>query len=168
MNAKEKQVEFVKSYLKPKLREEGFSTSRLTWWKNKGDFFIVINLQNSTYNSKNELSFCFNIGVAITELIKDPFKKEATYYDTVTNLRENAYLSENRTKHKYRQNGWLGYLITDETDLIEFTEELRKDFEIDILPKLDQLNTLEDCIKFYQKFNFWGDNLKKVLEKLEK
>ena len=52
--------------------------------------------------------------------------------------------------------------------MVEFTEELRKDFEIDILPKLDQLNTLDDCLKFYQKFKFWGDNLKKVLEKLEK
>lgn len=52
MNAKEKQTEFIKGYLKPKLKDEGFGTSGQTWWKNKGDFFIVINLQNSQWNSK--------------------------------------------------------------------------------------------------------------------
>ena len=36
-----------------------------------GDFFIIINLQNSQWNSKEELSFCLNIGVALTEKLAD-------------------------------------------------------------------------------------------------
>jgi hypothetical protein len=168
MTAKENQIEFIKSYLKPKLKEEGFNTSGQTWWKNKGDFFLVINLQNSQWNSLNEISFCFNIGVALTEKLKDPQKKKASYFDIVTVLRENAYLSETRLKHKFRQNGWLGYLLTDKTDLVEFTNELKYDFENDILPKLKQLNTLDDCLTFYQRFDFWGENLRKVIENLNK
>ena len=58
MTAKDKQIEFIKTYSKPKLKEEGFRTSGQTWWKIKDDFFVVINLQNSQRNSKEELSFC--------------------------------------------------------------------------------------------------------------
>jgi len=163
MTAKEKQIEFIKVYLKPKLKEEGFSTSGQTWWKNKGDFFIVINLQNSQWNSKDRVSFCFNIGIALTERLKDPTKNKATYNDIVTNLREEAYLSEDRQKHKYRQDGWLGYLLTDKTDLADFIKELKFDFENEILPKLSRLSNLDDCLNYYKNFEVWGEILRKLV-----
>ena len=75
---KDIQKEFIKSYLKPTLKEHGYKTSAQTWWKNMGDFFIVINLQNSSLNSKEELSFCLNIGVALTEKLADKKKQKAT------------------------------------------------------------------------------------------
>lgn len=166
MNAKEKQTEFIKGYLKPKLKDEGFGTSGQTWWKNKGDFFIVINLQNSQWNSKDELSFCFNIGIALTDRLKDSAKKKATYNDIITNLRESAYLSKDRQKHKYRQDGWLGYLLTDKTDLADFTNELRFDIENEILPRLNRLNNLDDCLDYYKDFEFWGENLRKLINNM--
>ncbi len=43
MTAKDKQKEFIKIYLKPKLKEWGYHTAGQTWWKDKGDFFNVIN-----------------------------------------------------------------------------------------------------------------------------
>lgn len=61
MTAKDKQNQFIKDYLKPRLKELGFRTTGNNWWKNMDDFFIVINLQNSQWNEKNELSFCFNL-----------------------------------------------------------------------------------------------------------
>ncbi|MGJ7032559.1 DUF4304 domain-containing protein [Niabella hirudinis] len=64
MTAKDIQTDFIKTYLKPTLKEHGYKTSGQTWRKSMGDFFIVINLQNSRWNSKEELSFCLNIGVA--------------------------------------------------------------------------------------------------------
>ena len=168
MNAKEKQTEFIKDYLKPKLKAEGYGTTGQTWWKNKEEFFIVINLQNSQWNSKDKLSFCFNIGIALTKRLKDIARKKAGYNDIVTNLREDAYLSKDRQKHKYREDGWLGYLITDKTDLADFIKELKYDFEIEILPKLNRLNNLNDCLEFYKGFGFWGDHLRKLIDNMNK
>jgi len=42
MTAKELQIEFIKTYLKPTLKLHNYKTSGQTWWKNMGDFFIVI------------------------------------------------------------------------------------------------------------------------------
>jgi len=52
MTAKEKQAEFIKNYLKPILKDHGYLVSGQTWWKDKGDFFNVINLQSYSWNSK--------------------------------------------------------------------------------------------------------------------
>ena len=47
----------MKSYLKPTLKKHGYQTSGQTWWKDKGDFFNVINLQNYSWNSKESIDF---------------------------------------------------------------------------------------------------------------
>ncbi|QNR23836.1 DUF4304 domain-containing protein [Croceimicrobium hydrocarbonivorans] len=154
--------------MKPKLREEGFRTTGQTWWKIMDDFFILINLQNSQWNTKESLSFCFNVGIGLTENLKDPNKKRATYFDLATPLREGAYLSDKRDKHKYRRDASLGYLITEKTELEDFKNELRIDFENDILPKLNRLKTLQDCLEFYRPFTFWGERLQKQVNDLKK
>ena len=164
MTAKEIQIEFIKKYLKPTLKLNGYKTSGQTWWKNMGDFFIVINLQNSQWNSKEEISFCLNIGVALTEKLADKDKKKASYFDIATNLREDAYLTKERQKIKKNKGGWLGYKITDTTNLSEFIEYFRIDLEDNILKRLDELKTLKDCVSFYEKYEFWGNNLKLLIE----
>ena len=162
--AKDIQTDFIKTYLKPTLKEQGFKTSGQTWWKSKGDFFVVINLQNSQWNSKEELSFCLNIGVALTEKLADKEKKKATYFDLATKVREDAYLTEERQQAKKSQGGWLGYKITDKTNVSEFITDFKIDLEDNILKILNSFETLNDCIAFYQKFGFWGDNLKRQIE----
>ncbi|MBZ4033182.1 DUF4304 domain-containing protein [Flavobacterium sp. 17A] len=57
MNAKEKQLEFIKSYLKPTLKNLEYKTSGQTWWKDKGDFYTLINLQNFSWNTKDRVNF---------------------------------------------------------------------------------------------------------------
>ncbi|MBC5992636.1 DUF4304 domain-containing protein [Pontibacter cellulosilyticus] len=167
MTAKEKQKEIIKSYLKPKLKEEGFNTSGMNWWKSKGDFFLFINLQSSSWNSSDNVSFCFNIGVALTARLSDPAKRKATYDDISAEVREEDLLPEDRKKHRYRKDNWLGYLITNDTDIIDFTKELRTDLEEIILPKLQSLNSLSDCINFFEPFGYWGYNLKMKVEELK-
>ena len=89
MTAKEIQAKFIKTYLKPTLKLHDYKTSGQTWWKNMGDFFFVINLQNSQWNSKEEISFCLNIGIALTEKLTDKEKKKATR-SQVRHNRQNA------------------------------------------------------------------------------
>ena len=164
MTSKDIQKQFIDSYLKPTLKAYGYKTSGQTWWKNMGDFFIVINLQNSQYNSKTDLSFCLNIGIALTEMLKDKERKKATYFDIATKLREDAYLSEDRIEKKRIAGGWLGYLITDKTDLSNFVTEFKIDLEDNILPTLSRFITLKDCLNFYKKYDFWGKYLERIIE----
>lgn len=163
MTAKEKQNIFIKTYLKPKLKEWGYQTSGHTWWKDKGDFFNVINLQNYSWNTKYEVDFRFNIGIALKATLKDINKKKATYNDLIVHLDEGAFLP-NRKKRRFGDNQ--GYSITDRTNLIDFKNSLGKDFEIHILPKIEKPITLSDCIEFYGKITFWGDNLRREIKKL--
>ena len=162
--AKDIQTDFIKTYLKPTLKEHGYKASGQTWWKDMGDFFIVINLQNSQWNSKEELSFCLNIGVALTEKLADKEKRKATYFDLAIQLRENAYLTEERQQKKKEKDGWLGYKISDTTNLNDFITEFKIDLEDNILRQLDQLKTLKDCVLFYEKFNLWSNILNKQIE----
>ena len=92
MPAKEIQTEFIKTYLKPALKSFGYLTSVQTWWKDKGDFFILINLQNFSWNSRDNVDFCFNIGIVLKATMKDPNKKKPTVYDLDVYLREGFYL----------------------------------------------------------------------------
>lgn len=160
MTAKDIQVNFIKSYLKPTLKEHGYKTTGTTWWKSMNEFFIVINLQNSQFNSKEELSFCLNIGVALTDKLADKEKKKATYFDIVTPLREDAYLPEERKQIKKVKGGGLGYKITDSTNITEFVADFKIDLEENILKQLEKLKSLKECVLFYEKFDFWGENLK--------
>jgi len=161
MTAKEKQTEFIKSYLKPTLKQFGYQTSGQTWWKDKGDFFSVINLQNYSWNSKDSVDFRFNIGIALKATVKDEQKKKATYNDLTTHLDEGTFLPD-RKKRKFGDNQ--GYSIKDGTDLIEFIKALKNDFEVYILPGLEKQKSLADCLEFYGRFPFWGDNLKRVIK----
>ena len=160
MTAKEKQTEFIKTYLKPTLKQNGYQTSGQTWWKDKGDFFNVINLQNYSWNSKDNVDFRFNIGIALKATVKDEQKKKVTYNDLTTHLDEGTFLPD-RKNRIFGNNQ--GYSITDDTNVDEFIIAMKTDFETYILPGLEEPKTLADCIKFYERFPFWGDNLKRVI-----
>lgn len=71
-------MEIIKTYLKPTLKQFGYQTSGQTWWKDNGDFFTLINLQNFSWNSKDSVDFCFNIGVAVKATMTDKTKKKPT------------------------------------------------------------------------------------------
>ena len=163
MTAKEIQTEFIKTYLKPTLKSYGYKTTGQTWWKDMGDFFVVINLQNSQWNSKEDLSFCFNTGMALTNRLKD--KKKANFYDIVgIPLRHEIYLSEKRCQVLKERGGWLGYRITEKTDLNSFIEDFKIDFEDAILKPLDELKSIKDWIVFYEKFDVLSEYFRHGLE----
>jgi hypothetical protein len=159
MTGKEKQKEVIKDYLKPTLKDYGFKTSGQTWWKDKGEFFTLINLQNFSWNSKDNVDFCFNIGIAIKANMKNIDKP--TVHDLTVYLREDFYLTR-RLFNKFRNK--IGYTITDKTNLDKFIKSLRTDFEDKIIPYLDNLNSIKDCIDKFGDIKFWGDNLKKVIK----
>jgi len=161
MTAKEKQTDFINTYLKPTLKNVGYQTSGQTWWKDKGDFFTLINLQNFSWNSKDSVDFCFNIGVAIKATMTDTDKKKPTVHDLTIYLRESYFLTDVRKDYKFRNK--TGYVLNEQTDLNDFIAELKFDFENSILPTLDKLNSLQNCVDKFGGITFWGENLKKVI-----
>lgn len=162
MTAKEIQTEFIKTYFKPALKTFGYQTSGQTWWKDKGDFFTLINLQNFSWNRKESVDFCFNIGVALKATMKDVDKKKPTVHDLTVFSREGFYLPKSRQEYKYKNN--TGYTLTSQADISNFISELKSDFENHILPCLEKLNSLQDCLNNFGDVPFWGDNLKRVIE----
>lgn len=156
MTAKEIQSDFIKTFLKPTLKQHGYLTTAQTWYKNKDSFFLVINLQNSQWNLTDDVSFCLNIGVAVTARLKDPTKKKVTYGDMLFPVREGCLLPEERNKYSHR--GGLGYQLTDKTNLDDFIAQFKTDLERHILPSLHRLQTIEDCIEFYRQHQTFLDN----------
>jgi hypothetical protein len=161
MTAKDKQIQFTKTYLKPVLKNYGYQTSGQTWWKDKGDFFTLIHLQNFSWNIKDSVDFCFNIGIALKATMNDTNRKKPTVHNLTVYLRESSYLPQNRQEYIYRTK--LGYSLNDKTDLTNFVTELKFDFENYILPDLDKINSLKECIHRFGNITFWGENLKRLI-----
>lgn len=162
MNAKETQSAFIKTYLKPTLKEHRYLTSGQTWWKDRGNFFTIINLQNFSWNTKNDVCFCFNIGIAPKATAKNPLRP--TYADLIMMTREDIYLPADRLTHKYKNN--TGYILESSSDLKEFSTELKNDFELYILPRLEELKTLNDCITHFNTIPFLGNRFKTTITDL--
>jgi hypothetical protein len=162
ITAKDKQLVIIKTVLKPILKNHGYKTEGLTFWKDQGKFFIIINLQNFSWNSKNSVDFCFNIGIALISKLKDPQKKKANYHDCVAFTREPAFLSKDRINTKYRNK--VQYSITNDTDIIDFGKEIAFDFENEILLKLDAMNELESWIIFFKDISFWKERLLRAID----
>lgn len=163
MTAKEKQKEFIRTYLKPTLKNWGYQTAGQTWWKDKGDFFNVINLQNYSWNTKDSVQFRLNIGIALKATVSDEQKKKAAYSDLTVHLDEGAFLPD-RKKRRFGDNQ--GYSIKDETNLIEFANSFNVDFDKYILPAIEKPNSLRDCVDLYGGIAFWGDQLKRKIKEL--
>lgn len=162
MTSKEIQSAFIKTYLKQLLKQNGYFINGQTWWKNRGEFYTIINLQNFSWNTKDDVSFCFNIGIALKATVKN--LQKPLYSDLTVQTREGSYLPESRKIHVYRDK--TGYKINESTDLTSFTEELKLDFEHHILPELERLNTLSSCLTYYGQMIFWGDHLKNKITQM--
>jgi hypothetical protein len=161
MTAKEKQIQFITTYLKPTLKTIGYRTSGQTWWKDKGDFFTLFNLQNFSWNSEDSVDFCFNIGIALKASLKGTHKKKPTVNDLTVYLRESAFLPDNRQECNFRNK--TGYILTKHTDLNDFMTAFKSDFENHILPTLESLISIQDCLDKFGDIEFSGDNLKRAI-----
>ena len=161
MNAKEKHTKFIKLHLKPFLKSRDYKNSNQTWWKDRGDFYNVINLQNFSWNSKDKIDFIFNLGIALKATLKDRTLKKVTHFDCVTHLGDVAFLPDSKNR-RFGSN--LGYEIKSETDLDDFMISFFNDFSNYVLPKFEEPSNLKELIDFYKRFEFWGTQLEKQIE----
>lgn len=161
MTAKDKQAQVLKTVIKPLFKSQGFKVDRQTFYKPMTDFFIVANLQNFSWNTKDQVDFCFNIGIALTATVRDLLRKKAAYRDLTAHFREASFLAESQLSDKYRTKS--GYSISSETDISEFSTYIERNFSEYILPELSKWKTLEDGMCFFDQSEFWGTHLRKAV-----
>ena len=156
MTSKDFQKEVIVEILKPLFKKWGYKTNGQHWWKVTGDFFQVICLQNFSWNTRDSVDFCFNFS---TGLLKDiSGKTKVTTHDGITYTRECTFLSGKETRNRNK----LGYHLTPRTDINNFKNEIKCDFEGLILPKLDSLNSADALLSFYRE-GFFADRLRQAL-----
>jgi hypothetical protein len=155
-SGKEKQLVFVKDFLKPLLKAEGYKTAGNKWWKFHESFFNFIELQNFSWNSKNSVDFCFNFTTGLTSDIKNVSKP--TIHDGISHIRESYF----KVKKNDYWKGANGYHIDDLTDSDKFNKQVIDDFRLLILPKFNSLTTEESIIDFYSD-EFWAPRIKQSL-----
>lgn len=162
MDAQEKRIEFIKFHLKPFLKNRGFKNSNQTWWKDRGDFYNVINFQNYSWNTKDKVDFRLNLGIALKATVKDKTLKKISHFDSVTHLDEGYFLPD-RNNRKFG-NGH-GYTIKADTNLDNFIISFFDDFENFVLPNFEKPQNLYELIDYYKKYEFWGKQLEKLIRK---
>jgi hypothetical protein len=70
MNAADILSVFVRTSVAPLLKAAGFKKTALTWHRRKDRAVHVINIQKSSGNSAEQMSFYVNVGVALDELCR--------------------------------------------------------------------------------------------------
>jgi hypothetical protein len=158
MTAKETQAHILKVCLKPLLKNSGYRTSNLNWWKEQGDIVVAINLQNFSWNTRDSIDFCFNIGIGFKAIIGN---EKPTILNSTITLREGSFI-QNRP-HEFRDH--TGYRLGSHSSTEGFMIELNKDFTQFILPKLESLRTVQDCLIEFGSLDFWGEHLRATLRK---
>lgn len=148
MNAREKQVLFIKDYLNPLLKRSGYHNKGTSWRRWQNGFYIVIDLRNYSKN-KDYVDFCFKIGITVKARIKEAAKNRTRYYNLSISQKEDYYLPDERQAHSFRHG--VGYRIMENNDLDDFVLELFNDFHHYILPKLEKLRTLKACLEYYRQ-----------------
>ncbi len=162
MTAKDIQKEIIKSYIKPILKGNGYRLNGQTWWKDKGTFLIIINIQNFSWNNEDHIDFCFNSGLKFKVEMSEAEIKRPTPHHIIPYLREGFYLPEERITYKYRNT--TGYTIRSSHFITEIIDELKIDFETYILPYLDKINSEKDALDKFGDIPFWGERLKEIID----
>jgi hypothetical protein len=132
---------FMSSYLEPALKKRGYQRHEGTWWQSRGDYFLVIHMQPFSWITDG-FAFCFNIGAAKSSDLRNTDNDRVIIDDCFAHAPETAFLSGSWEKHPFKRN--VGYSVTEHAQPANFIRALTEDFENEILPCLESLDSLED------------------------
>jgi hypothetical protein len=166
MNAKEKQNMIIKNIIKPLLKQQGYKNKGNNYRKEEEQFYKVITLQNFSWNSSDDVEFCFNFGILVKD-IDLPFKLPENFgaQHCHIQLREGCFLPDFREKGQFRNRGY--YNIKSDTYEIGFANVIEEDFRKYILVDFDNLKTLDDCFKRFGNITFWGEQIRRAIGKYQ-
>lgn len=143
-----KRDKVVKEVAKPLLKAEGFRTKGNDWWKEFEDFYLLVHLENSRWNSSlMGVRFTFRYSACKKENLQGEVHKQwiydQDYIEQQYFLPYGGYLEPFSDILGYEIGGMYHYLPKDEP-VDEIVERIRKDFEDYVLPRIRQVHTYED------------------------
>jgi len=140
----------VKEILKPMLKQAGFKTKKLNWWKELEDGYLFITMKNSIFNSpETGCSFCFQFSASYKGDIREKLENQWIYNqsDCIEEpefLPYMGYLAPNRDGLRgYQIDGYRNGQPLD-IPIEEIFVRVKEDFEIHILPHLTQIQCVRD------------------------
>lgn len=147
----EKRNVVIKQVIKPLLKKYGFSVSGSDWHREMDDFYIIIHMTNSQYNS---ISWGACFGFQISAVKKEELKGELSkqwLYSQMTALNQFSFLpylgmlSPYYAGTMYKIDGYQNYLPSD-TPIENICRQIEEDFGTYILPELCAIESYEDFL----------------------
>lgn len=144
-----KRDKVVKEVAKPLLKAEGFRTKGNDWWKEFEDFYLLVHLKNSMWNSSFlgvRFSFLYSACKKENlhgEVHKQWINNQSNSIEQQLFLPYAGFLEPFSDFRDYEIGGMSNYLPKDEP-VEEIIQQIRKDFESYVLPRIRQVHTYED------------------------
>ncbi len=161
MTLLEHKARIIKEIFKPLFKMNGFNISGLTFVKNETGFSKLFNIQSSSFNSLESVSFYLNIGFLF------PIAYEIKEINKPKKLYTSDCQFQMRSDDIIHRNQW--YELKIDTNIPEFEKLLLADLTNHIIPFFDKYHNIEDLIKLSElKTNSFSNHLPYVAFQLIK
>ncbi|MQR94634.1 DUF4304 domain-containing protein [Fictibacillus phosphorivorans] len=141
--------QIVKEIIAPTLKNHGFKKKGNNFASTFPGFSWTINVQSSSWNTREDVAFTINMGVYIESLYGTYYQDEPPKFplevDSVMRLRISALKN---TTNQY-EDSW--YKLTSATNLEDLIEQVKDDLERVIIPHFQQLQSIQDVIQGLEK-----------------
>jgi hypothetical protein len=142
--------EIIKDTIAPLFKAKGFKKKGNNFAKTFSDFAWVVNIQNSKWNTKEEIEFTFNTGIFTDKLFGTFYEIEPPQFPTEIY----SVLRLRVTELKKMPDEW--YKITPITNIEELKSKIQSDIENVLFPHFEQFQTIENVIKEMEKLEEQG------------
>lgn len=132
--------QIIKDTITPLFKAKEFKKKGNNFAKVFPDFAWVVNIQNSKWNTKEEIEFIFNTGIFSDKVFGTFYKSEPPQFPTEIF----SVLRLSVTELKGHSDEW--YKLTSTTEIEEVKRQVQRDIEHVIFPHFEQFQTIEDLI----------------------
>ena len=145
-------------FIIPLFKKYGFTRKRGKWSRTYGDLYCQVKIRNSVCNTRENISFRFDIALYLEEDIDKPIfingKPEKWEWDYDNNLTgdQNQFLPRahtNVSKEFNDSKGW--YLLNDYSHMEGLKIQLGEDLERHIFPTFQRINNKKDYLFLISK-----------------
>lgn len=156
MNIQEEFKSIISEVIHPLLKQAGFKKKGLNFIRRNDEIQQAVTVQKSMYNSHESISFYFNIGILINNLIENK-PRELTYVTVDNDFQLRI--------HDFTPSEPVELTITKNTDVNEIKDYLSRTISNYVIPYFDSLFTESSAIDFLINHDYlgWEDPIIKYL-----
>lgn len=133
----------IKEVIAPIFKANGFKKNGNNFYRDLGEVGQAFNVQQSQWNSKDDKTFVFNLGLLDKEIQKEIYQRELPKfpkeYDCEIRLRQGQLMNK----------GDVWYYLNKRTDLEKLKAQIVNDLEKFVLPFFDKYQDPKKWIEFF-------------------